>query len=146
MPDLLFKINRHTFLHKILRQFLGIGNGFFQATIGDMLPQDLVDVFLSTALGKLLNKSSLHDNELILQRNVSILAHIESDDEGFNLFVVCLEIFQGDLIKSIQDLVVLRCVLHKLLKHSIIGFFVHFIIALSGERARDRQIDPALIT
>lgn len=100
--------------------------------------------FSALLLGQLLDKPVFHDDKLILKWDVSLLAHIKGNNQSLDFIVIGFEIFQGDVVKGIQNFVVFWSVLHKLLQGFSIVLLVHFVLTLPGERTGDRHVEMSI--
>ena len=66
--------------------------------------------------GELLDQLGFEGYELVLERQVALLAHVLRDDELLDGVVLGCEVFVADLLQLVQDFVVLGSVLHNRLE------------------------------
>ena len=89
--------------------------------------------------GEFLDQSVFHDDKLVLERNVTFFTHVECNDQSFDQIELGFKVFESDCVKSVENFVVLRCVLDHGLERLVFFLFEDFVITVSGEWTSDRH-------
>ncbi len=81
---------------------------------------------------------------MVLERNVTFFSHVERNDQSFDQIELGFKVFQSDCVESVQNFVVLRCVLDHCFERLILFLFEDFVIAVSGEWTSDGHFQVAI--